>query len=129
MNMNYKDFPVACMHEFESVVVDVINYDDTYVVQLNFFKQFADEGDQRGEGFVLATEICGDTLLEVYQKVNALIEIGLFDGTQVSGHGHVYDEDHNEIGQVCWHQFNEADYEENEDITDQMIHPAPRVLH
>ena len=129
MIMNFRDFPVACMHDFEAVVVDVINFEDTYVAQLNFFKQFADDGEQRAEGFVLATEISGDTLLEIYQKIAMMIEIGFFDGTNVSGHGTLYDENHDEIESICWHQFGEADYDEDEDITDEIIHPQSRTLH
>ena len=129
MDINYKDFPVAEMHEFESVVVDVISRQDEYEVVLNFFTQFANDGGQRGEGFVLATQITGTTLLEVYQRVAALIGAGLFDGTQVSGHGRVFNEDHDEIDTVCWHQFGDDDYDDDQDITDQLIHPAPRVLH
>lgn len=129
MTMNFKDFPVACMTDFEAVVVDVINFEDTYVAQLNFFKQFADDSDQRAEGFVLATEISGDTLLEIYQKIAMMIEIGFFDGTNVSGHGTLYDENHDEIESICWHQFGESDYDEDEDITDEIIHPQSRTLH
>lgn len=128
MTMNFRDFPVACMHDFEAVVVDVVNFEDTYVAQLNFFKQFAD-GEQRAEGFVLATEICGETLLEIYQKITMMIEIGFFDGTNVSGHGTLYDENHDEIESICWHQFGEADYDEDQDITDEIIHPQSRTLH
>jgi hypothetical protein len=129
MKMDYKGFPVACMSDFEAVVVDVINFEDTYVAQLNFFKQFADDSDQRAEGFVLATEISGDTLLEIYQKITMMIEIGFFDGTNVSGHGTLYDENHDEIESICWHQFGEADYDEDTDITDEIIHPQSRTLH
>ena len=129
MTMNFQDFPVACMHDFEAVVVDVINCEDAYVVQLNFFKQFADDEDQRAEGFVLATQICGETLLEIYQKITLMIEIGFFDGTNVSGHGTLYDENHDEIESICWHQFGEADYDEDIDVTDEIIHPQSRTLH
>lgn len=127
--MNYKDFPVACMTDFEAVVVDVVNCDDVYVAQLNFFKQFAGDNEQRGEGFVLVTEICGDNLLEIYQKIQSMIDIGFFDGTDVSGHGTLYDEEHNEIDQICWHQFGEDDYDEDRDITDEIIHPQSKTLH
>jgi hypothetical protein len=129
MNMDYKGFPVACMSDFEAVVVDVINYEDEYIAQLNFFKQFADDGGQRGEGLVLATQICGETLLEIYQKIALMIEVGFFDGTNVAGHGTLYDEEHNEIESICWHQFGEDDYDEDTDITDEIIHPQSKTLH
>jgi hypothetical protein len=129
MNMDYKGFPVACMSDFEAVVVDVINYEDEYIAQLNFFKQFADDEGQRGEGLVLATQISGETLLEIYQKIALMIEVGFFDGTNVAGHGTLYDEEHNEIESICWHQFGEDDYDEDRDITDEIIHPQSKTLH
>jgi hypothetical protein len=129
MNMDYKGFPVACMSDFEAVVVDVINYEDEYIAHLNFFKQFADDEGQRGEGFVIATQISGETLLEIYQKIALMIEVGFFDGTNVAGHGTLYDEEHNEIESICWHQFGEDDYDEDTDITDEIIHPQSKTLH
>lgn len=108
-NMNFKDWPVAQMCEFEEVTVDVTKWNDGfYTANFNFYKECSDEGNQ---GFTLCTQVEGSTIRELYGKITALITLGIFDGSNVQAHGELYDEDHNELALICWHQYSDAEWD------------------
>ena len=125
--MKLKKFPVIDMCEFEGIVADATRWEDgTYSVMLAFFKSFADD-DTRARGFVLNTHLGGESLRDVYHKLNALFELGLFNGSELSGHGNLFDHDGNIIDEICWHHF--SDDIDDQDITDEIAHSASKTLH
>jgi hypothetical protein len=125
--MKLKKFPVLDMSEFETVCIDATQWEDgTYSIMLAFFKNFADE-KKRARGFVMNTYMGGESLREVYHKIDAIFSLGLFNGTELSAHGTLYDQEGEKIDDICWHQF--SDEIDDEDITDEIAHSASKRLH
>ena len=111
--MNFKDWPVADMTDFDAVVVDATKWgDDGYSAVFNFVHKYSDQGN---EGFTLMTQVIGSTLREVYQQVTAIINLGFFDGSNVQAHGALYDEEHNELATICWHQYSDEEWDSTDD--------------
>lgn len=120
-DMNFKDFPVVEVQEFETVIIDATLWKDgMYSAHFNFFKQFSEDEVSGAEGFALLTRVCGESLAELYDKIVLLIMSGIFDGVEICSHGTVYDEDYIEIEPVCWNSFAEEDPE---------VTTAPAYLH
>jgi hypothetical protein len=65
-------------------------------------------------------------LRELYHKIGVLFELGLFDGTELSGHGDLRDHTGEVIDQICWHHYSD---DADEDITDEIAHSASKTLH
>lgn len=109
--MTQEKFSLVESSSFKGVVIDAAkNPDDTYSALFNFFTQFGDEVTfQPAEGFAWLTQLSGDTLLELYAKVDVLVDLGLFDGIRVSAEGILYDVDGTEIGPVDWNSFTGED--------------------
>lgn len=134
--MNFADWPVVDMTDFEVVVVDATRWEDgSYTAMFNFYHTMAEKEGEYSTGFSISTHICGDTLREVYQKVTATILLGFFDGSSVQAHGTLYNENADEIAEICWHQYSDDEYDDETD--DDMVglfddesttHPAPAML-
>ena len=111
--MNLKDWPVADMAEFEEVIIDATKWGtDGYSANLNFVHKWDEEGNL---GFTLCSGLVDETLRGLYMKIKTLVELGLFDGSEVQAHGNLYDEDHNELALICWHQFDDDEWDEGRD--------------
>ena len=137
--MNFKDWPVATMCEFEEVIVDATKWNDGfYSASFNFFKEYSDDGNA---GFTLCSHVIAPTLRELYLKVTGVIELGMFDGSNVQAHGGLYDEDHNELAMICWHQYSDSEWDAEDDDTQGLTfadehervkvgltHPAPTMI-
>ena len=138
-NMNFKDWPVADMSEFCEVIVHVTKWDENaYTANFDFVSEYSDEGNR---GFTLCTQVVGASIREIYQKVTMLIGLGIFDGSNVQAHGELYDEDHNELATICWHQYGDDEWDESGDDTQgltfvddesgpeiTLAHSAPRMI-
>ena len=111
--MNLSDWPVAHMSDFCEVVVDVTKWDtNAYSANFNFVHEYSDSGNS---GFTLTSQVIGASIREIYQKVTVLINLGFFDGSNVQAHGELYDEDHNELATICWHQYADDEWDESGD--------------
>ena len=137
-NMNFKDWPVAQMGDFCEVIVDVTKWNDgAYTANFNFVHEYSDESNS---GFTLCTQVVGESIREIYQKVTMLINLGIFDGSNVQAHGELYDEDHNELALICWHQYADDEWDDDGDDTQgltfadeaeaeiTLAHSAPRMI-
>jgi hypothetical protein len=114
--MNFADWPIVDMLDFEVVIVDATRWEDgCYTAMFNFYHTMAEKEDEGSTGFSIATHIGGETLREVYQKVTAAIMLGLFDGTSVQAHGTLYSEGGDEVADICWHQYSDEEYDDETD--------------
>ena len=118
--MNFKDFPVVSTDEFKCIRVDVVLRDDAYIAVFNFFKKI---GKKKNSGFTWASYLSAASLDELYIKVDTLFELGLFNGSSLSGTGTLYNEDYNEICDIDWNSYGETI-----DITGEIV-SAARILH
>lgn len=107
-----KDWPILDTLDFEGITVDVTKWnDDGYTVTLNFHEP-NETGEPPFSGFSLCTQIGGDDLQEVYERVDILLASGMFDGIAVSTHGTIWNEDGDEIGEVNWNEYSDDDGED-----------------
>jgi hypothetical protein len=145
MTIDYTKFPVAVIYDFDGVIVDAQRFDDDsgghfYTASLNFYTQFADDDTgQRGEGMSFVPGIIGDNLHEIHDKIGMLIATGFFGEVDIQGHGTLWDENYNEIADICWLSYGDGDDgcglvddDEDENIDDEidraLMIEAPRVL-
>jgi hypothetical protein len=135
--MNFTDWPFVDMMDFKAVVVDATRWDEgEYTAMLNFYHTIAESESEKSSGFTIATHIGGDTLREVYQKITTILMMGLFDGSSVQAHGTLYSESGDEIANICWHQYSDDSYDDEEDDDmvglfdeeDATAHSAPVML-
>ena len=138
--MNFKDWPVAYMDDFEEITVDVTRWDNgLYNAAFNFHKEYSDDGN---EGFTLCTQVVGGSIRELYDKITDLIMLGIFDGSNVQAHGNLYDTDHNELATICWHQYSDDEWDDENDDSQGLTyvdepqrvkvtttHSAPAMIH
>lgn len=131
-----KDWPVVETLDFEGVVIDATKWPDGgYTALFNFYHLQAEKEGDLNEGFTLTTQISGDTLRELYSKIQILVEVvGMFDGTVVSDHGRLINEEGDEIAGICWSQYSDAQWEEDMDDMSGLIFkvesefPPPTML-
>jgi hypothetical protein len=116
-DVNFNDFPVFFNGEFEKIIADVHQDNNgKYWLHLNFFKNFASDGELNAQGMTWATNISAFTLKELFHRLDMLNSIGLFHGTDLSSHGSIFDEDFEEIGDICWfHEGGKIDHDEDEE--------------
>jgi len=127
--MNFSEWPVVDMMDFETVIIDATRWDNgDYTAMLNFYHTMAETEEERSTGFTLCTHIGGRNLREVYQKINAAVLLGLFDGASVDAHGTLWNEAGDEIDGICWHQYDDEEYDEDEDRVHLATHGAPATL-
>jgi len=110
-----QDWPIIDTMDFEGVVISATRWDSgEYTAMINLYHVIAEDGTGNA-GMTLATHIGGLTLRELYLKIETLIDIGLFDGTEVDDHGTLFDERGNELATICWHQLSDDEWEEDDD--------------
>lgn len=105
--MNFKDFPITEILDFELVTIDVTKFEDCYQSHFSFFKKFKDEKGN-AEGFVFIPQILGESLEEIGERIDSLIDSGFLNGINISDHGLLYNENGDEIGTVCWNSLCET---------------------
>lgn len=102
-----KDWPILDMLDFEMVTFDATLWDDkTYTLMVNFYEP-NDLDEPPFSGYSMCTQLNGDSLEELYEKISLLIEIGLFDGTEVGAIGTLWDEEGEELEEINWLSFEE----------------------
>lgn len=114
-----KSWPIIDMMDFEGCVISATRWDSgEYTAMINLYHKFSPDGTQN-EGMSFATHVGGLTLRELYLKIETLIEVGMFDGTEVDSHGTLFDERGEELATICWHQFSadEWDPESDDDMS------------
>lgn len=125
-----KDWPVLDILDFEGVTVDVTEWEkDCYTATLNFHVQ----GEEPPfSGFSLCTQISGESIRELYQRVDMLLSVGLFDGVELSAHGTIWSADGDEIGEINWTDYaDDFDEEDENTTTDDEVDtsPIPPTIH
>lgn len=119
------EWPVLDTLDFEGVSVDVTEWDkDAYTVTLNFHMA-SETGEPPYSGYSLCTQMGGESLREVWERVDVLLSIGFFDGVQVSSTGTIWSADGDEIGTVDWNDYAEED----DDADDEDTVEPPSTLH
>lgn len=110
-----KAWPIVDMMDFESVVISATRWDSgEYTAVFNFYHTTGEDGEAN-TGMSLATHIGGLTLRELYLKVEAMFQLGLFDGTEIEEHGQLFDERGEELAAICWHQFSDEEWDPETD--------------
>jgi hypothetical protein len=132
--INYKDFPVVSMDEYEGIVIDAHQSKDGYTPSIHFVKQFWNpdakkKSKRRAEGFVMVTYMTCKTLEELHAKISMMIEIGFFNNTQVSAYGNLWNESDEVVSEIDWQMIGDNIEWANEDITDLIIDSSKRTLH
>ena len=119
--MKFKDFPVVSSDELKMITVDVLAAPGhQYIAVFNFFTKI---GKKKNQGFMWISHMAASTLDELHVKVNGLFELGLFDGTELSGSGTMYTPDGEKVIDIDWNMFTDM-----VDITDEIATTA-RTLH
>ena len=125
--MNTENFPVLDSTDFKGVVIDAMEYQDgVYLAMFSFFTRFGEEVAQTpAEGLCWVTQLEGESLVELYTKIDVMVDLGLFNGIRVSAEGTLYDAEGLEIGPIDWNSFADAE----DDITDDIIAARTHTLH
>lgn len=125
--MNTKDFPVIDNAEFAGIMIDAMRHEDgVYTAMFSFFTRFGDEvTKKKAEGFCWVTGVQGDNLLELYTKIDVMVELGLFAGIRVSAEGTLYDAQGAEVTTIDWNSF----VDEDDDITEDIMRARQHTLH
>jgi hypothetical protein len=112
-----KEWPVVDMMDFEGVVIDATKWDSgEYTAMFNFYHKMSDREGEANSGMTLATHVGGLTLRELYLKLETLWSVGLFDGSTLSDHGRLVNENGDELAQISWLSFSDAEWDpENDD--------------
>ena len=102
-----KSWPVLDTLDFDTVTVDVTQWEeDEFTVSFNFYQ--AKEPDEPPySGYTLCTQIGGENIMECYMKVVMLLQLGMFDGINVSVDGTLWDGEGNEIGEIDWREYDD----------------------
>jgi len=125
--MNLKKFPLLDVVDFEMVIADAVRSEDNiYTVAFHFVKRFATD-KKEAKGFILGTYIQGDSLSELYLKINTLYGIGFFNGSELSAHGNLLDHTGEIVANIDWNDF--MDTVDDQDITNEIFNEASRTLH
>jgi hypothetical protein len=125
--MNLKKFPLLDVVDFEMVIADVVRSEDNiYTVAFHFVKRFETK-KKSSKGFILGTYIQGDSLSELYLKINTLYGIGFFNGSELSAHGNLLDHTGEIVSKIDWNDF--MDVIDDQDITAEIAESAGRTLH
>lgn len=97
-----KEWPILDTLDFEAVTFDATKWEDgTYTVIINFCEP--NEADEPPySGYSLCTQLGGTTLEQIYVKIRALIDSGLFDGIAVNGVGILWNEVGDQIDEINW---------------------------
>lgn len=125
--MNLADWPVECFDEYEGVIFDVTRFSTEeenkwiYCVLINFLENSGDDGTGP-RGFTLITGIVENDLRGIKKRIDMLMSSGLFDDVTVSAHGTLFDEEHNQLEEICWNSFDDSDDEIN------ITHTAPQTI-
>jgi hypothetical protein len=137
--INYKQFPVVSMDEYEGVVIDVHQSILGYTPTIHFITQFPNptaklKSNRDVHGFGMTTHMICATLEEVYSKISQMIDIGFFNRTSVSGYGNLWNDKDEVVREIEWHTYatnidDDDDDEDDEDITDSIFHSVSRTLH
>lgn len=119
--MNFAEWPVVDVAEFEFVEIDVTRWGDTeaeyeYTAVLNFYRTVG-EGETPNTGFTLCTHIGATSLFDLHTKIAMMVEAGFFDGADVQAMGTLYDEDHVELETIDWNSFIDDDIADFETAT------------
>lgn len=125
--MNTKYFPVIDNTEFCGVMIDAMRHEDgVYTAMFSFFTRMGDEiTKQKAEGFCWCTQLEGENLLELYTKIDVMVDLGLFNGIRVSAEGTLYDADGVEVSTIDWNSF----VDEDDDITEDIMQARQHTLH
>jgi hypothetical protein len=108
--INWKDFPITDMQDYESITCDVIKFtDNLYQAQLAFWHDISDE---ENEGFVMITGIVAESIEEIYELLDIVIQTGFFDGCEIKGEGTLFDTNGNMLDSIDWNQYSEQDTEQ-----------------
>jgi hypothetical protein len=111
-----KEWPVVDMMDFEGVVIDATKWNSgEYTALFNFYHTMAEKEGEANTGMTLATHIGGMTLRELYLKLEALWSIGLFDGSILSDHGRLINEEGDELAQISWPSFSDEEWDDETD--------------
>lgn len=102
-----KTWPVLDTLDFDTVTVDVTQWEEEeYTVSFNFYQaKLPDEPPY--SGYTLCTQIGGESIMECYMKVLMLLELGMFDGINVSVDGTLWDGEGNEISEIDWREYDD----------------------
>lgn len=103
-DIDFTVFPIINTTDFGYAEIDALELPngDGYFAMISFFKENEDEESNAAHGFALDTTIHGDTLNDVFNKVEMLFASGLFDDIDVSAHGTLWSIDGDEKGPICW---------------------------
>lgn len=100
-----KDWPVLETLDFRGVTIDVTQWEDSeYTATLNFHMP----GEEPPfSGYSLCTQIAGDSLEEVWERIELLLASGLLDGIDVASRGTIWGTEGEELGEVDWSQWGD----------------------
>lgn len=103
----FKEFPVFDQSDFELISFSATKWDDgTYSAHIDFFKRLANE-EGLAEGMTFITQIYGETLKELHDKLGTLIDTGMLVCENIDAHGMLFDEQGNEIDTICWNMYSD----------------------
>lgn len=101
--MNYKDFPLISITDFNYLEIDVIEIAEPsrFVAMLNFFvEEPTDDGPLNGISLVIG--ITGDTLEETITKIKWMFATGMFNAINFGAHGTLWSHDDDDSSTICW---------------------------
>lgn len=105
--MNFEDFPVVDTQDFKKIMIDAIQWaDDTYTMNLNFFKEIGDVSSAKeSQGFCWTTQMSGTSLEEILYKSKVMISLGLFDGCEVLTQGMLWNTKGEVVNDIDWDYY------------------------
>ena len=132
--INYKQFPVVSMDEYEGVVIDVHQSILGYTPTIHFITQFPNpaaklKSKRDVHGFGIMTHMICATLEEVYSRVSQMIDVGFFNRTAVSGYGNLWNDKDEVVSEIDWQMIGDNIEWADEDITELIIDSSKRTLH
>lgn len=123
--MNFKEWDVIDLLDFQGIIIDLTKWEDgIYTVLFNYLchPENPDDENEKNSGFTICTQMSGSSVLEVYEKLNTVIEAGMFDGIEICAIGTIWDHEHNEIETINWNDFaDEDDATDDEVVIDKLI--------
>ena len=122
MSINYDEFPWVTTEDFDAVAIDVTRFeDDVYRAVMVYIREHPENPDTN-QGVFLDFPLFGESLEEIHDKIETLMELGIFDDVDVLSHTNLYDAEGNTIGMICWNSGGkvtpvgeEHDHDEDED--------------
>jgi hypothetical protein len=112
----FKKWPVAELAEFEMLIIDATRWHTgEYTAQFNLYQNVAQKEDEQNTGLTLLSQLCAPTLRELFERIDLVVMSGLFDGIYIDAHGTLYNEQFQEVAEICWMQYHDDIYDEDED--------------